>query len=117
MSCADDGRDAQGDGDDGGFTGQADFFGDDGAGPFHILDEISAGGTWIALDGELVRVSELPAGETPVSVATARAVALSDAAAAPDLRELRDVLRRIIGYYVGRNGFKTRLTLERWSQI
>lgn len=81
------------------------------------LDEISAGGTWIALDGELVRVCELPAGETPVSVATARAVALSDAAAAPDLRELRDVLRRIIGYYVGRNGFKTRLTLERWSQI
>ena len=64
-----------------------------------------------------MRVSELPAGETPVSVATARAVALSDAAAAPDLRELRDVLRRIIGYYVGRNGFKTRLTLERWSQI
>lgn len=81
------------------------------------LDEISAGGTWIALDGELVRVCELPAGETPVSVATARAMALSDAAAAPDLRELRDVLRRIIGYYVGRNGFKTRLTLERWSQI
>ena len=45
MSSADDGRDAEGDGDDSRFTGQADFFGNDGAGPFHIIDEISASRT------------------------------------------------------------------------
>ena len=45
MGSADDGRDAKGDGDDSRFAGEAGFFGDDGAGPFHVVDEISAGRT------------------------------------------------------------------------
>ena len=48
---------------------------------------------------------------------TARAVAAAKITPCADLREVRDVLRRIIGYYVGDKGLKTRKTLEIWSQI
>lgn len=80
-------------------------------------DEIDAGGLWVVRNGELVCVDRFEEGEIPVSQAAARAVARGQLEEAPDLREVRDVLRRIIGYYVGDRGLKTRKTLECWTQL
>ena len=81
------------------------------------LQEAGEGSLWTVRDGELVRVNTLQAGQTPVTEASARAVIGAQMDLSNDLREIRDVLRRIIGYYVGVSGFKTRRTLEHWTQF
>ena len=81
------------------------------------VEEIDKGGIWTVRQGELVCVDELYEGERAVTRDTARAVAAAKITPCADLREVRDVLRRIIGYYVGDKGLKTRKTLEIWSQI
>ena len=81
------------------------------------LQEAGEGSLWTVRDGELVRVNALQAGQTPVTEASARAVIGAQMDLSNDLREIRDVLRRIIGYYVGVSGFKTRRTLEHWTQF
>ena len=81
------------------------------------VEEIDKGGIWTVRQGELVCVDELYEGERAVTRDTARAVAAAKITPCADLREVRDVLRRIIRYYVGDKGLKTRKTLEIWSQI
>lgn len=81
------------------------------------VEEIDKGGIWTVRQGELVCVDELYEGERAVTRDTALAVAAAKITPCADLREVRDVLRRIIGYYVGDKGLKTRKTLEIWSQI
>lgn len=81
------------------------------------LKEFRDGALWTVKNGELVIVEELEEGQMPVSEATVRAIVLGEITTTSDLREIRDVLRRIIGYYVGEVGFKTRRTLEHWSQF
>lgn len=81
------------------------------------VEEIEKGGIWTVRQGELVCIDELCEGEKAVSLGTALAVAKAEITPSADLREVRDVLRLIIGYYVGDTGLKTRKTLEIWSQI
>lgn len=81
------------------------------------IREIQAGGNWIVREGELVAVEAPSEGEVAVSRAAALAVAAGEIPESSDLREIRDVLRRIIGYYVGDRGFKTRRTVEYWTQF
>lgn len=74
-------------------------------------------GLWTVRDGELVLVAALRDAEVQISPATARAVIQGVIQPTNNLREIRDVLRRIIGYYVGERGLKTRKTVEHWSQV
>ena len=81
------------------------------------IGAIQAGGVWTVCNGELVAVDAPGEDQVLVSAETALAVARGEISNRSDLREIRDVLRRIIGYYVGECGFKTRRTLEHWTQL
>ncbi len=73
---------------------------------------------WTVRGGELRAFEVLQENETAVSPAAARAVITGEIPACGTLlREVRDVLRRIIGYYVGDRGLKTRRTVALWSDV
>ena len=80
-------------------------------------EEIKEGGMWTVCGGELVRVREQTEAHICVSAESALAVASGRIPRSADLREVRDVLRLIIGYYVGERGLKTRKTVESWTQF
>ncbi len=70
---------------------------------------------WIVRNGELKSVDALASGEAGVPADVARAIVSCRFDNAADIRGSRDVLREIIGYYVGDRGLNTRSTMARWA--
>lgn len=72
---------------------------------------------WFLRGAELVQAAAPLEGDLPVGEPIAWTLVLARLEPGVNLRELRDVLRRIIGYYAGERGFNTRKTLQRWANI
>lgn len=79
-----------------------------------ILEQASA--PWVVRNGELMRVHPEP-GETVVSDSAVRCIISGAIDETGPLKEVRAVLRHIIGYYVGRRGLNTRRSAAVWAQF
>ena len=75
-------------------------------------------GDCVLRDGILVPLTEttLLTGEAPVPAAVARALLTRDFSERSVLVPARNVLRAVIGYYVGDKGLAVRRTLTHWQQ-